>query len=119
MGQQINLYQEELIDRPEPFQSRQSLRLFLVAIVCFALLGGFSYWQTATLENRVVELQQQQQKLMARVTELDKKYPQRQKSALLEKKIVERERELQGLRQALNYFTQQDEGQNLELLSSL
>jgi len=119
MRQQINLYREELIDRPEPFQSRQSFLLLLIITGCLALLGVFSYWQTSSAQKQVLELRQQQQLLVTRVSDLEQKYPIPQKNALLEKKIVQQERELQGQRRAIGYFSQQGQRKNLELLSSL
>jgi len=120
MRQQINLYREELIDRPEPFQSRQSLLLLLIAFCCLVLLGIFSYWQTSSVQAQVTLLKQQQQQLETHISDLEKKYPAPQKSASLEKKIIQRERELQGQRRAIDYFLKQDrQGRNMEILSSL
>jgi len=119
MRQQINLYQGVLIDKPEPFQSRQSGLLLVAVAVCLALVGLYSYWQAGLMNKQVEELRQQQQTASARVVELEKQYPKREKSALLQEKIRRLEQELQGQRKALDYFSKQDPENNGTILASL
>ncbi|MEA3545500.1 MAG: hypothetical protein U9R69_09825 [Thermodesulfobacteriota bacterium] len=119
MRQQINLYRDELIDRPEPFQSRQTGLILAMVVVGLVLVGCFSYWQTRSLTAQVVELRQQQQVASGRVAELEKQFPKLEKSVLLQKKIHRLEEELQGKRDALDYFSRQDKQSNGVILESL
>ncbi len=119
MRQQINLYQGVLIDKPEPFQSRQSGLLLGAVIICLALAGLYSYWQAGLMKKQVEELRQQQQTLSARVVELENQYPEREQNVLLQEKIKRVEQELQGQRTALDYFSSQDQESNGAILASL
>ncbi len=119
MRQQINLYQDELIDKPEPFQSRQVCLILGAVVICLVLVGIYSFWQTKSLQVRVADLRQQQQQLSERVVILEKQYPKREPSILLQEKIKKIEQELQGQRKALDYFSKQEQGTNRVILASL
>ena len=119
MRQQINLYRDELIDKSEPFQSRQAGLVLVAAVFFLALVGFYSYWQTATVKKEVVGLRQQQQIADARVIELETLYPKPQQSILLQEKIHRIEQQLQGQRKALDYFSKQDQKSNGKILTSL
>ncbi|MDX2495864.1 MAG: hypothetical protein QNK27_12945, partial [Desulfuromusa sp.] len=119
MRQQINLYQGVLIDKPEPFQSRQSGLLLVAVAVCLALVGLYSYWQAKSMQVQADDLRDQHQLINMRVIELEKQNPVREKSALLQEKIRRLEQELQGQRKALNYFSKQDPENNGTILASL
>jgi len=119
MRQQINLYQGVLVDKPEPFQSRQSGLLLIAVAVCLALVGLYSYWQAGSMQKQVAELRQQQQIANTHVIELEKQYPEREQNVLLQEKIKRVEQELQGQRTALDYFSTQDQRSNGAILASL
>ena len=119
MRQQINLYQDILRDKPEPFQSRQVGILLIMVVGGLALVGFYSYWQARSLQAQVDVSRQQQQLLSEQVVQLEKQYPERVPSALLPEKIKRVEQELQGQRKALDYFAKQDQKSNNAILASL
>lgn len=119
MRQQINLYQGVLIDKPEPFQGRQVGMLLAAVVICLALAGFYSYWQATSVQAQVDDLRQQQQLVSTQVAALEKQYPEREQSALLQGKIKRVEQELQGQRKALDYFSRQDQRGNGTILASL
>ena len=119
MRQQINLFQNELIDKPEPFQSRQVGMILAAVVIFLGLVGIYSYWQANSMQLEVVDLRQQQQLVSARVVTLEKQYPKREPSVLLQEKIKRLEQELQGQRKALDYFSKQDQKSNETMLASL
>ncbi len=119
MRQQINLYQDVLIDKPEPFQSRQVYMLLVTVVICLIIAGIYSYWLTNSLKTEVVGLRQQQQLLSGQVIALEKQYPKREPSVLLQEEIKRIEQELLGQGKALDYFSQQDQGNNEMILASL
>ncbi|MCW9050597.1 MAG: hypothetical protein OQK50_09740 [Deltaproteobacteria bacterium] len=119
MRQQINLYQDILIDKPKPLQSRQSGLLLLVTVLCLVLISVYSYWQNYNLNTEVKRLQAQQLVESTRIAALEKQYPERQKNVLLEEKIQRLEQEIQGQNRALSYFSGQDEDGNGKILASL
>ncbi len=119
MRQQINLYQDVLIDKPEPFQSRQVGMILLAVVICLILAGFYSYWQANSMQIQADDLRQRQQLLSMRVVELEEQYPEREHSALLQEKIKRVEQELQGQRKALDYFSTQDQKSNGTILASL
>ncbi len=119
MRQQINLFQDVLIDKPEPFQSRQVGMVLGVIIICLSLVGLYSYWQTYSIKTQTNDLRQQQQLISAQVAQLEKQYPEREQSALLQGKIKRVEQELLGQQKALDYFSGQDQETNEAILSSL
>ncbi|SDZ90414.1 Fimbrial assembly protein (PilN) [Desulfuromusa kysingii] len=119
MRQQINLYQDILIDRPEPFRSRQVSVLLILFVVCLGLIGLYCYWQVNQLDERIDGLRQQQQDLAQQVAELEEQYPVRKPDVLLAAKIRSVEGSILGQRQALAYFSEQDQQQNKNILASL
>lgn len=119
MRQQINLYQDVLIDKPEPFQSRQVGLFLLLLCVGLAIVGYMSYRGAHTAQVRTEKLRQQKQILTQQVTELESKYPVREPNQLLVKKIARLEEEVTGQRRALDYFKKQDLGNNDAVLASL
>ncbi|NOQ42247.1 MAG: hypothetical protein GQ563_07080 [Desulfuromusa sp.] len=119
MRQQINLYRDSLIDKPEPFQSKQTGLILAMVVVCLVFAGFYSYWQAGSMQDQANDLRQQQQLVSAQVLELEKQYPERGQSALLQNKIQRFEQELQGKRKALDYFSKQDQESNSMILASL
>lgn len=119
MRQQINLYQDVLIDKPKPLQSRQVGLSLVVVIFCLASISVYSYWMGNTARSEVAELRLQQQVENMRVSELEKQNPERQKNVLLVEKIQHLEQEIQGQRKALNYFYGRDDKNNDRILASL
>lgn len=119
MRQQINLYQDVLIEKPEPFQSRQVGLLLIIVFLCLGLIGVYGYWQANALQSQADNLRQQQQELATQVSQLEKQYPERQPSVLLQEKIKRTEQSILGQRQALDYFSKQDQESNGSILASL
>ena len=119
MRQQINLFRNVLIDKPEPFQSRQVGVILVAVIICLALAGFYSYWQASSIQAQADKLRQRQHHISMQVAQLEEQYPERAPSALLQEKIKRIELELQGQRQALDYFTRQDQESNGAILASL
>ena len=119
MRQQINLYRDELIDKPEPCQSRQVGMILAAVLICFGLAGGYGYWQTTMLQAQVTDLRQQEQLISHQVSALEKQYPKHEPGVLLQEKIKQVEKELQGRRRALDYFSEQDKESNEKILASL
>ena len=119
MRQQINLYQDGLIDKPESFQSRQVGMILGLVIIGLILVIVYSYWQANSLQSQADDLRQQQLLISTQVVGLEKQYPERKQSALLQEKIKRLEQELQGQRKALDYFSKQDQEGNASILASL
>lgn len=119
MRQQINLYQDVLIDKPEPLQSGQAWLVVALVSLCCGLLGGYSYWSMNSIASQRDSLVAQLEVEEQRITELELKYPEVEKNVLLEEKIRRLEREIEGRRQALAYFSSQDGATNLTMLASL
>jgi hypothetical protein len=119
MRQQINLYQDVLLDKPEPFQSRQVGVLLIIFVFCLGLVGFYSYWQVNSSLDQVDGLRQQQRVIKERVAQLEKKFPAREPNVLLREKNKRLEQTIMGQRQALDYFSKQDRGSNKAILASL
>ena len=119
MRQQINLYQQGLIDRPTPLSSRQAGLLFLLSLVLTLVLGGYGYWRGVALEPERAELAQRQEQMRARIAELELQFPVRQSSPLLQQQVARMEQELKGLEQSLDYVFQREQGRNPEMLAAL
>lgn len=119
MRQQINLYRGNLIARPEPLQSRQARLVLLVVFMFVSLVAGFSYRQLSGSQQQLAVLNEQHQSLSARVSELEKQYPEPQENAVLKAKIHRVESQIQGQRQALSYFAGKNNSSNTAILTSL
>ncbi len=119
MRQQINLYQQGLIDRPAPLSSRQAGLLFLLSLLLTLALGGYGYWRGVALEPERAELAQRQEQMRTRIAELEQQFPVRQSSPLLQQRVARLEQELKGLEQTLDYVLQREQGRNPEMLAAL
>lgn len=119
MGQNINLYQSVLIDKPEPLQAKQAGLLLLGFFILLISLTLFSYWQLHTQQQTFARLQQQENELTASLSQLEQQFPHREKNALLEEKIRQVERQLGGQKQLLGYFSGKDEAGNGGILGTL
>jgi cell division protein FtsB len=119
MRQQINLYQDILIDKPEPFQSRQVGTFLLLLVIGLAIVGYMSYQRAHIVQQKATKLRQQQQVLNQQVSELEEKYPPRQPNQLLQERVTRLEQEVAGLQTALDYFKKQDLESNETILTSL
>ena len=119
MRQQINLYRGRLIKRSEPLQSKQAGLILLGAVIIALLFAGFSYWQLSGTQQQLAALEEEQKQFSARVSELEKQYPEPQENALLKEKIHRLEKEITGQRQALSYFANKDSSSNATILTSL
>jgi hypothetical protein len=119
MRQQINLYRGRLIDRPEPLKSRQAGFLLLIVVIIASLFASFSYWQLLRSQQQLKMFEEKQMSLSTKVSELEKQYPAPQENALLKEKIHRLEKEIEGQRQALEYFAGKDSESNEAILASL
>lgn len=119
MRQQINLYQDILIDKPEPLLRRQTGYVILVAVACLIFIVGYSYRQTVSAKTERNGLFDLVQADSQRVTALEKQYPEIKMNVLLKEKIVRLEQEIRGQQQALNYFSDQDVQSNNAILATL
>lgn len=119
MRQQINLYQDILIEKPEPLQSRQVGLFLILLLIGLAIVGYLSSRKVQTVQLQADKLRQQQQRLTLQVSELEAKYPPHKPNQLLVEKIARLEQEIAGQRRALDYFNNQDTGNNETVLASL
>jgi hypothetical protein len=119
MRQQINLFQDVLIDKPEPLRSRQVGLIMLAFSGLLLLLSLLGYWQLRSAEQRLNALQQQRDTLQTKVVALEQQYPERQKSALLEEEIKRTSQTLDGQKQLLGYFALREKRGNQALLDIL
>jgi len=119
MRQQINLYQQGLIDRPAPLSSRQAGLLLLLSLVLILVLGGYGYWRGVELEPQRAELEQRREQMRVRVAELEQQFPVRQISPLLEQRVARLEQEHKDLGLTLDYVLQREQGRNAEILAVL
>lgn len=119
MRQQINLYQDILIDKPEPFQSRQVGLFLILLVIGLAIVGFLSYRNAQSIQVKAAQLRQQEQAFRQQVSELEEKYPPRKANQLLVQKVARLELEVAGQRNALDYFTHQGRGNNAAIIASL
>ena len=119
MRQQINLYQDVLLEKPEPLLARQALLLLVGVFVVLALLGSYDYHQVRGLEDRLLQLQSSEKQASARITELAAKFPPPKTDPLLAERISRFERRLAGQKEALKFFSRQDAEANEKILASL
>lgn len=119
MRQQINLYQDILIDKPEPLQSRQVGAIMLVIVCCLGLLVAYSSYRANELAARVKELRHDNARASAQLAALQEQYPKPQKSVLLEEKVHRLERDIENSRSTLEFFDKNDHTSNARILESL
>ncbi len=118
MQQQINLYQEQLQEKSQPWQARQAGLLLLLVVCGMLALSGYVYWQADVGIAQAERLQGERDSLAERVAELETQYPQPQKNVLLEEKLRQLETRIQGQRQALDFFAS-GEDRNQAMIATL
>ncbi len=119
MRQEINLYQDVLLEKPEPLQSRQVGIFLLLLLVGLAIAGYMNFHEAQTAQLQADQLRQKQQTMTMQISELEAKYPPHKPNQLLVEKISRLEQEIAGQRKALDYFNNQDTGSNETVLASL
>ena len=119
MNQQINLYQDILVEKPAPFLFGSVLAVVLFVFVLVGLWGGYSYWGAEVAAQNLAAERQRERDKQALVAELQLKYPQRQPNPLLAEKIVHLERQLIGQKDAIHYFSNNPLTSNRIILNSL
>jgi Tfp pilus assembly protein PilN len=119
MRQQINLYQDVLIDRPVPLRARQFISIVLISLICLSAVVFFNYRQLRQVIEQRDTLRHQVESENQRVTALELQYPEVNKDVLLEEKIQRLKQEITGKRQALDYFSAQDVEKNAKILAIL
>lgn len=119
MRQQINLYQQGLINRPKPIAGRQAGMLLFLAFILVLALGGYGYWRGQELEPQRVQLQQRQQQMLSRIAALEQQFPLRQLSPLLQQRVARLEQEVKDLEQTLDFVLLREQGRNPEMLAAL
>lgn len=119
MRQQINLYQDILIDRPHPLQHRQAFAVLLVIVCGLGLLFAYSSYRANDLAARVKEMRHTNERAGARLAALQEQYPEPQKSVLLEEKVRRLERDIKNSRTTLKFLGRNDDTSNARILESL
>lgn len=119
MRQQINLFQQGLIDRAAPLAGRQAGWLLVLTFLLALVLGGFGYWRGIALEPQRAALEQRQQQMLTRIAELEQQFPIRQSSPLLQQRVARLEQEVKDLELTLDFVLQREQGRNPEMLASL
>ncbi len=117
--QQINLYQDSLIEKPESFQSRQALALLGILCVLLAVVYGVNRWQGTKLAEEVIRLERQNKQLVAEVATLQQLYPEKHKSVLLEEKLLRAKEQIREREDILKYFRELDDVQSNRIIQVL
>lgn len=117
--QQINLFQDCLIDRPEPWQSRQAWLVLLIVLVLCTVVSLFSFQQISRMAGERDELQRQINAQEQSVETLEAQYPEANKSVLLEERLARLELEVERQREALSYFSERKAPGNESIVESL
>lgn len=119
MRQQINLYQDILIDKPKPLQNRQAGAILLVVVCCLGLLFTYSSYKANVLAAQLSELRHNNARASAQLAELQKLYPEPEKSILLEEKVRRLESEIKNSKTTLKFLGENDHTNNAVILESL
>ncbi|PLX83712.1 MAG: hypothetical protein C0618_12370 [Desulfuromonas sp.] len=119
MRQQINLYQDSLIDRPQPLNLKQVGFLFVLLCGLLSVISLYDFWTLNASLEELTSLQSQRDLLSAEVVQLSEQYPAPQKDAQLEADIATAEQKLAAQNQMLGYFSSRDEQINASILDIL
>jgi hypothetical protein len=119
MRQQVNLYQDVLIDKPKPLQSRQAGAILFGIVCCLGLLFAYSSYKANTLAAQMSALRHSNDLASAQLAKLQKLYPEPKKSVLLEEKVHRLEREIKNSRTTMKFFQENDDTSNGAILESL
>jgi len=108
--QQVNLYQDELKTQKLNYSSLMLAQLSLVLIVVLSAVTGFSYFQLQQHQTSLVEKQQKQKIAMAELQKIQAELSLRIKDANLEKRLIERTKELANKQKVLNILSRDEFG---------
>ncbi len=103
MKQDINLYQDVLIEKPAPFQFGTAVMVTTAVLLLVIGLAGFSYWSAEKKAEHVTAERQREAAKQAYVADLQIKHPVRQPNPLLINKLAALERQLAEQKEALHY----------------
>lgn len=92
--QQINLYQDVLRKKADPFTPQKLLQYAGIAAGMLVMITLVQAWQHYTAKVNVAELKQQQQKLLADVQTLSTELSKISDDSLLKASIIKKEQEL-------------------------
>lgn len=122
MKQQINLYQEQLRPRQEPFSALSMTVAFSVFLVVLAAIYVFASGQLSRVEERMLSIDTELQALRGQLEVLVRQFPEQKQSKLLTTEIARLNRELEKRRaisQALEKHALNDSRVFSALLESL
>ncbi len=119
MSQDINLYQDILIDKPAPFPFSMAVKVIFLVVVVAGSACGYSYWRTSNALSHLDSARQHEVDKRAQVAELQAQFPERQPNPLMTEKIEHLEQQLIGQKEALSFFANQQGTANDFILRSL
>ncbi|WP_126452401.1 PilN domain-containing protein [Sulfuriflexus mobilis] len=91
--QQINLYQPIFRKQEKVFSARTMLFVFVGSIVFFTGIYAYARWNVYDLAHQSERLQQQYVGEVARLEDLSRRYPAKQKSRQIEEQLAELKKE--------------------------
>lgn len=119
MRQDINLYQDRLVEKKPPLQCSQALLILLVVLVGLAAVAIYSSNRGRKLNEEVVALRTQQQQQLARLEIIRQNHPPKKQNILLQEAVERLEQDIESKKRALNYFADLGTDRNDALLASL
>lgn len=110
MKQQINLFQDVLIERKPPLHAGLMTGIFFACLVSLMITTFTLRWQQGQSDGELAELKVDRARLAAELQLLRMQNPQRGKDPLIAKKLETMRAELAGRRPLLTYFERFDPG---------
>lgn len=106
MRQQINLYQESLIDRKPPLHGGLCAAIVGACVVLILASAFYLSWLEGQRKEQLVALEQSRTQLEADLQALKLQFPPRQKNPEVERELNRLQAELAGRQTLLTYFDQ-------------
>lgn len=106
MNQNINLYQPIFRRQRKIFSADTMLVMMAVLLAGLVLITLFGHWRQAQLDDRVAQLESQEEQALERLTSLEETLPPRRESPALQRAVAEAEREVELKRRALEVLDQ-------------
>lgn len=110
MRQQVNLFQDVLLEKKPPLQARIILAAVSLCLVVLLVLSLFLAWQQRSFEANRSELQVTLQQKAAEIQTLHQQYPSRKSDPRVASDLEQLKQELKGRKPLLDYLDRIEPG---------
>lgn len=104
MKQQINLYQDVLLEKKIPLNTGAISKIFVGCGLVLLVVSFFLNWQQKKVDGELITLTREHDAVVINLQELKQQHPPRQKNLLLSQSLKQKQLDLSGRKPLLAYL---------------